>query len=134
MSVEERAERGSGKRLLDALPADEHRRILDDTTTATFGLKQVLLTPGNMSLESVHQAGHPAWRQAGCAGQGGHPQLPIRGFGKLHDRGALARGQASASDQVAVQVSREDFDNSHHCAPDRFLAGKAALERLRPGG
>ncbi len=73
-------------------------------------------------LEIVHQAGHPARRKVGGVGQVGHPQFAIGSFGKVHDRRVLARCQAGASDQVAVQMSREDFDNSHYCAPEHFLS------------
>ncbi len=72
-------------------------------------------------LEIVHQAGHPAGRQVGRAGQVGHPQLAIGGFGKVHDRRVLARRQPSTSDQVVVQMTRNDFDKSHHGAPERFF-------------
>jgi Isochorismatase family len=72
-------------------------------------------------LEIVHQAGHPARRQVGGVGQVGHPQLAIGSFGEVHDRRVLARRQAGASDQVVVQMSREDFHDSHQCAPDHFF-------------
>ena len=78
-------------------------------------------------LEIVHQACHPARRQVGGIGQVGHPQLAIGSFGEVHDRRVLARRQASASDQVAVQMTRDDFDNSHHCAPERFLGRRKRL-------
>jgi hypothetical protein len=79
-------------------------------------------------LEIVDQAGHPARRQVGGAGQIGHPQLAIRSFGKVHDGRVLARRQAGASDQVAVQMSRDDLDNAHHCAPERFLGRREWLD------
>ena len=53
MSVEERAEQAGGNRLLDALPADEYRKILGATIPATFGLKQVLLTSGK-AIDTVY--------------------------------------------------------------------------------
>ena len=53
MSVEERAEQGGGNRLLDALPAEEYRQVLGATTSAIFGLKQVLLTPGK-AIDTVY--------------------------------------------------------------------------------
>ena len=80
-------------------------------------------------LEIVHQASHPARRQVGGVGQVGHPQLTIGSFGKVHDRRVLARRQASASDQVAVQMSRDDLDNSHHRTPELFLGLGEWLDR-----
>jgi hypothetical protein len=79
-------------------------------------------------LEIVHEAGHPARRQVGCGSQVRHPQLAIGGLGKMHDRRVIARRQASASDQVTVQMSWENFDNSHHCAPQRFLCRRKRLD------
>ena len=78
-------------------------------------------------LEIVHQASHPARRQVGVVGQVGHSQLAIGSFGEMHDRCVLARRQASASDQVAVQMSRNDLDNSHHNSPQRFLGRREWL-------
>ena len=72
-------------------------------------------------LEVVHQPGHPARRQVGGIGQVRHPQLAIGSLGKDHDRRVLARRQTGAPDQVAVEMSRDDFDNPHHCAPQSFL-------------
>lgn len=80
-------------------------------------------------LEIVDQTGHPAWRQVGGGGEVGHPQFAIGSFGEVHDRRVLARRQASASDQVAVEMSRDDLDDSHHCAPERFLARRERLDR-----
>jgi hypothetical protein len=79
-------------------------------------------------LEIVHETGHPACRQVGGGSQVGHPQLAIGSFGKMHDRRVIARRQASTSDEVAIEMTREDFDNSHHCAPQRFLCRRKRLD------
>jgi hypothetical protein len=79
-------------------------------------------------LEIVDQARHPARRQIASVGQVGHPTLAIGTFGKVHDRRVLARRQAGPSDQVTVQMPRDDFDNSHHGAPERFLGRRERFD------
>jgi hypothetical protein len=79
-------------------------------------------------LEIVHEASHPARRQVGGVGQVGHTQLAIRGLGKVHDRRVVARSQTGASDEVDVQISRDDLDNSHHCAPQRLFGRRKWLD------
>ncbi len=72
-------------------------------------------------LEIVHQASRSARREIGRSREIRHSQLAIGGFGKVHDRGVLARGQTNSSDKVAVEESREHLKNSHLGAPERIL-------------
>lgn len=72
-------------------------------------------------LEIVHQASRPARREAGRVREIRHSQLAIRGFREVHDRGVLTRCQANASDEVAVEESREYLKNSHLGTPERIL-------------
>jgi hypothetical protein len=72
-------------------------------------------------LEFVHQASRSARREIGRSREVRHSQLAIGGLRKVHDRGVLARGQTNASDQVAVEESREYLKNSHLGTPERIL-------------
>jgi len=72
-------------------------------------------------LEIVHQASGAARRKAGSAREVRHSQLAIRRFREVHDRGVLARRQANASDEIAVEEARECLENSHLGAPERLL-------------
>jgi hypothetical protein len=88
-----------------------------------------LLAHETTRLEVVYQSGHPTSRQVGCARKIGHPQCAIGTLGKVHHRRVLARRQAGASYQVGVQIPWENFYNSHHCAPERFLVRGERLDR-----
>ena len=46
----------------------------------------------------------------------------------MHDRRIVAGRQASAPDEVALQMSRDDLDNSHQCAPESFLGRREWLD------
>jgi hypothetical protein len=72
-------------------------------------------------LEIVHQASHSARREIGRAREVRHSQLAVGGFRKVHDRGVLARGQANASDKVAVEESWKYLKNSHLGTPEHIL-------------
>jgi hypothetical protein len=52
----------------------------------------------------------------------------IRRFRKVHDHGVLARCQANASDEVAVEESREYLKNSHLGTPKRILVHREWID------
>jgi hypothetical protein len=72
-------------------------------------------------LESIHQPGCAARGKIGRARKVRHSQLAIGSLGEVHDRGVLARCKPNAPDQVTVEESRKDFQNSHLCSPERIL-------------
>ena len=79
-------------------------------------------------FEIVHQASCPARRKVGRAREVRHSQLVIRRFRKVHDHGVLARCQANASDEVAVEESREYLKNSHLGTPKRILVHREWID------
>ena len=72
-------------------------------------------------LEIIHQPGCAARGEISRARKVRHSQLAIGGLGEVHDRGVLARRKPNATDEVTVEESRKDFQNSHLCSPERFL-------------
>jgi hypothetical protein len=72
-------------------------------------------------LKIVDQARRPARRKVGGARQVGHSQLAIWGFREVHDRRVLARGQADTPDEVAVEESRENLENTHLGTPESLF-------------
>jgi hypothetical protein len=72
--------------------------------------------------EIVYQSGRATRRYTRGVCQIGHSQFAIGRFREMHDHGVLARGETCSPDEVIVQLSRNDLDDSHHGAPQRLLA------------
>jgi len=68
--------------------------------------------------------GEPAARVHHALGQLGHPQLPVRVFGELHEDLVLGRGQCALLGQLAVHPLVEQPGHVEVGAPDHLLRGR----------